>query len=536
MPTCVSLFEAFEQAASTPAPVSVIDTEGQQTTITFADMWNKAAQAATWYRTHGVTRAGVVFDTNLDTLVAFLGALRAGITVCSMPGRSRGCDQHSYQTSLVSLAAHHQFDVIVTNGDAEQYPPVATTRIVNATSVRNERRTLTGCDSGQGELWQSTSGSSGNSRQVRLGINQISAQLNAVSEHQQRHDPRNRYLSWFPLHHDFGLHIFFLMPLYKIGVFGYQPGDEIVLLSPRRFATNPLSWLDACVEHDTVITGATGSMLGRSASLLNRRALSGKLAATGVLLGGEMVNPQHLSAFQDACAPYGLGPETIMPGYGMAELVCATNMTEPGQLATKTLNVEALLHGEICDARPEDTSIAVASGGTFLTGVEHRLECASDRFGELLLRGAQLMDGYAGEPDLAPDAWHHTSDLCFIDNNVLYPLGRGDDMLKVDGQYIPAWEIDNIVSSVPGVRETVALTDGNGGYTIVIEADRGQQDTISSAVAQLRRTLLHNVGHAPRRVVFVAAGQLPKTSSGKQQRALTAHMLASGLLTATEHN
>ncbi|GAB3988234.1 AMP-binding protein [Nocardioides marmoraquaticus] len=73
--------------------------------------------------------------------------------------------------------------------------------------------------------------------------------------------------------------------------------------------------------------------------------------------------------------------------------------------------------------------------------------------GQLLLRGPGMMDGYLGEPDPFVDGWFATGDLAEVDaEGRFYHRGRTKDMIRRSGENIAAHEVEDVLTSHPGVR------------------------------------------------------------------------------------
>lgn len=71
----------------------------------------------------------------------------------------------------------------------------------------------------------------------------------------------------------------------------------------------------------------------------------------------------------------------------------------------------------------------------------------SDSIGNVLTRGAHVMDGYWGQPvqtkdTLRPDGWLDTGDVGWIDEfGQLWLLGRRKDVIKTGGENVYASEV-----------------------------------------------------------------------------------------------
>ena len=119
---------------------------------------------------------------------------------------------------------------------------------------------------------------------------------------------------------------------------------------------------------------------------------------------------------------------------------------------------------------PADHDGTVGTGciGTAMPGREVRVVDAEDRPvpagtpGELVLRGAGLMDGYYRNPRATAEAfrngWLHTGDVVSRDERGrVYYLSRTKDMIRRSGENIAAAEVEDVIMRHPGVRLAAVL-------------------------------------------------------------------------------
>ena len=109
--------------------------------------------------------------------------------------------------------------------------------------------------------------------------------------------------------------------------------------------------------------------------------------------------------------------------------------------------------------------------------------------------------------------------------------GRIKDVIIVGGRNVYPMDIERAVAGVGGVRAGNVIAFGVEGYkgkesvVVVAEAriDTADADAADGALEDVRRHVhdrcVEVCGVPPRDVLLVAPGTLPKTSSGKLQRA-----------------
>ena len=146
--------------------------------------------------------------------------------------------------------------------------------------------------------------------------------------------------------------------------------------------------------------------------------------------------------------------------------------------------------------------------------------------GELLLRGTSVTPGYYKRPDataaLFRDGWLCTGDLGYVVDGELVLCGRIKDVIIVGGRNVFPEDIERAVGALDGVRAGNVIAFGVEGYkgkeSVVVVAEVRTDDADAVRHAIHHRTL-DVCGLPPRDVMLVHAGTLPKTSSGKLQRA-----------------
>ena len=118
--------------------------------------------------------------------------------------------------------------------------------------------------------------------------------------------------------------------------------------------------------------------------------------------------------------------------------------------------------------------------------------------------------------------WTRSGDKYFRDADGYYVYsGRGDDMLKVSGQYVSPFEVESVLMQHAAVLEAAVIgVDDDNGLTrakaFVVLKDAGQSSEALSAELQTFVKSRLAPYKYPRLIVFV--DELPKTATGKIQR------------------
>jgi long-chain acyl-CoA synthetase len=139
--------------------------------------------------------------------------------------------------------------------------------------------------------------------------------------------------------------------------------------------------------------------------------------------------------------------------------------------------------------------------------------------GELCVQGPQVMQGYFNRPDetanVLKNGWLHTGDIAImLDNGFFKIVDRKKDMILVSGFNVYPNEVEDAISSHPGVLEVAAvgIPDEHSGEVVkafVVKRDPNLKE--SDVIAHAKKSL---TGYkVPRSVEFRT--ELPKTNVGK---------------------
>ena len=141
--------------------------------------------------------------------------------------------------------------------------------------------------------------------------------------------------------------------------------------------------------------------------------------------------------------------------------------------------------------------------------------------GELLIRGANVAQGYWRAPDATAetfvDGWLHSGDLARIDDDGrVYIVDRKKDMISRGAENVYSLEVENVLAAAPGVAEAavVPVPDEMMGEKVgaVIVHAAGIELDIGAVIAYCGERLADF--KLPQYVV-VSDGPLPRNATGK---------------------
>ncbi len=358
--------------------------------------------------------------------------------------------------------------------------------------------------------------------------------------------PDDRVCSWLPLYHDMGL----LGTL----LFALVHGLDLTLLPPQAFLARPARWLEALSRHRATLSPAPSFAYPYVAHRARDAELAGlDLSAWRVAYcGAEPIHAPSVRRFVERLAPHGLRPGTLFPCYGLAEATLAVTFGPVGRgLREVALSRAGLARGEVAPPADPDDATALVLNGRPLPGLELELRdddggpCAAGRVGRVFVRGPSVTPGYWGDPEgtaAARDAagWLDTGDLGALVDGELVVVGRRKDVLIVRGRNLPPTELEWAAQGVPGVRPGSAaafsVPDAVQGTEVPVVVCEVAADTPAwtrgAIAAQVAEHVLARAGVRPRDVLLLDPGAVPKTTSGKVQRARARALYLEGGLAA----
>jgi fatty-acyl-CoA synthase len=381
-------------------------------------------------------------------------------------------------------------------------------------------------------ILQYTSGSTSEPKGVMIPDRVLSANVDACTQAAVL-APGEVMLSWLPLYHDMGLVGFLAIPMTK--------GVELVQAAPQDFLAHPGNWMQWISDCRATATAGPNFAWVLATRALKRMSGIDLSCLTLALSGAEPVDPNAVEAFAAAAEPFGFKASGVFPAFGMAEVAIAGSFPRRGQgLVCDTVDREVLERNRVAKpidvTDPDDLELVARRLpllGTPVPGLEMKIvdpdtydELTERHVGELLIRGTSVTPGYYKRPDatsaLFRDDWLCTGDLGYMLDGQLVLCGRIKDVIIVGGRNVFPEDIERAVGVLDGVRAGNVIAFGMEGYkgkeSVVVVAEVRTDDPASVWHAIHHRTL-EVCGLPPRDVMLVEPGTLPKTSSGKLQRA-----------------
>jgi fatty-acyl-CoA synthase len=386
-------------------------------------------------------------------------------------------------------------------------------------------------------ILQYTSGSTSEPKGVMIPDRVLSANIDACATAAELTPDDDVMVSWLPLYHDMGLVGFLALPMTK--------GVDLVQAAPQDFLARPGNWMQWLSDYRATATAGPNFSWVLATRALKRMDGLDLSRLTVALSGAEPVDPAAVDAFVAEASRFGFTAGGMFPAFGMAEVAIGGTFP-PRHRGLVTDTVDRIVLETQRVAKPVEiqdpdelglTARQLPLLGKPVPGLEMKVvdpetfeELPERHVGELLLRGTSVTPGYYKRPDataaLFREGWLCTGDLAYLLDGELVLCGRIKDVIIVGGRNVFPEDIERSVGTLDGVRAGNVIAFGMEGYkgkeSVVVVAEVRLTDT-SGGLDDVREAIHHRTlevcGLPPRDVMLVDPGTLPKTSSGKLQRA-----------------
>ncbi|WP_052413619.1 fatty acyl-AMP ligase [Streptomyces glaucescens] len=534
---------AEAERGSDGSAVTLIPEPGREETLRYDALVENAARCAAALAERGVGRGDRVvlcLPTGSRFITAFFGTQLAGAmpTAIAVPLRFGGAAGFEGQlkdlvgylrpaavvtTSAVIQALDGLFDTPLIDGE-ELY--------ARATASDAPQHPIRRPDGDDLALIQCTSGSTGKPKGVMISHAHLAANCEQIVDvlGWTRADTT---VSWAPLYHDMGLITGLLCPVHV--------GGDAVLMSPSRFLRAPVEWLQYISHYRGAFGAAPNFAYGYLTSRVRDEDMEGVDLSSwrGALCGAEPIQPVTVQRFVERFRRWGLPESAFVPGYGMAEATLAITSTRPdAPFRYDSIDRQSAVGGgRAVDVDPDSTeALHIVDCGKPVAGTEVRIVDDEGRplgengIGHVQFRGPSRTSGYFDLPEEtaacvdAPD-WWRTGDIGYLRDGALRITSRAKDLVIIRGaNYFPQ-DFEQAAETVPGVRLGAVIAVGHRAedadseelhLIVETELDAEHHDALRQAV---RSAVSSRTGVAPAEIHLVPKRSIPKTTSGKLQRA-----------------
>jgi fatty-acyl-CoA synthase len=393
---------------------------------------------------------------------------------------------------------------------------------------------------------QFTSGSTSKPKGVVVTHGNLAHNAWAVMREGLDSNDDDRGVSWLPLFHDMGLIGFVIAPIHH--------RVPVSFMSPMTFLKRPVTWLEILSKHRGTITYGPNFSYAITQKRVRDRDLSGlDLSCVRVAgCGAEPIQADTLRAFAARFGQIGFRESAFVPSYGMAEYTLAiafSNGIPTDRVRAEALWAEGSAEPAADDASGEAVEIvgcgrAFGRHGIRVVDTETREVLPDRRVGEIEVSGPSVMQGYFEMPEktretVSEEGWLKTGDLGYLVGGEVFICGRAKDVIIVNGKNYYPQDLEWAGSEVEGVRPGNVIAfpshkEGLGREAVVVVAETKLSDGKEKLAADIKTRIAQATGLTVDEVVVVDAGTVPKTSSGKLQRARARTLYEQGELKKRE--
>jgi len=539
----------IEYAAKSDAKVTFV-TGDEPLTKSWGQLHHQAKAVAARLQDQGVRQGdhiAVLGPTTPDLVTAFQAVWLCGATLVVLPLPMRLASIEEFTAATRARIANADCAAVIVDADLLPFveagpgdPPLfSLAELAEPAEMDAERFIRPDYDADDLVVLQFTSGSTSEPKGVMLPNRVVMANLDAIMEAAEVDLDTDVMVSWLPLYHDMGLVGFCILPM--------AMGLDLVLGAPQDFLASPGRWMEWISTYGGTATAGPNFSWVLAGRAMRRAKTDLDLSSLRIgLNGAEPVDPVSVRDFIEAGARHGMRPGAVFPAFGMAEVAIAGCFPVPMTgLVTDTVDAKALEYEHRAKPVAADAEGAreIVLLGRPVPGLEFRIiEPGSGRVladrevGELQIRGTSVTTGYYKREDanaeLFDGEWLRTGDLAYMVDGQMAMCGRIKDLIIVGGRNVYPQDIERVVGTVDGVRAGNVIAFGqagrNGKEHVVVVAETRADDDLDGLRTRINERSVEAIGVPCREVVLVRPSTLPKTSSGKLQRALCQRQYSEG--------
>ncbi|WP_343602338.1 AMP-binding protein [Mycobacterium sp.] len=532
------------------------DWAGIAETLTWPQLYRRASNVARELERCASPgeRAVISAPQGLDYIVAFLGALQAGLIAVPLSVPLGGVTDHRVDSVLrdaspaVVLTTSSAVGDVIRHVAPQPGHPAASVIEVDLLDLDAPMRPDAGDEHYQTTAYlQYTSGSTRQPAGVMIShtnlvVNFEQLMLSYFPDSAGIPPEDLTIVSWLPFYHDMGLVLGVCSPI--LG------GFDGVLTSPVSFLQRPARWMHLLATNSQAFSAAPNFAFELAARKISDDDMAGyDLGGVHTILSGsERVHPVTLKRFAKRFERCNLRDTVIRPSYGLAEATVYVASSQAGRPPeTVDFDSEKLAAGHAQRCAPGSGTPLVRypllpSPIVRIVDPETRTECPPETTGEIWVHGDNVAAGYWRKPHetertfgatlVAPSAgtpegpWLRTGDLGFVSDHELFIVGRIKDLLIVYGRNHSPDDIEATIQEITGGRvAAIAVPAADVEQLVVIIEARKRGDSDEEAMhkfAVVKREVTsaisnsHGLGVAD--LVLVPPGSIPITTSGKVRR------------------
>ncbi len=525
-----------------------IETGRDAVTVTRGAFHDEARRYARALAALGIGRGDLVLVAHDDTLAVtflFWGLLRLGAIPSLYTVPTDRLFPEVYMANVAALGEQIDARAVITlDALAQDFAKLGNTPVVGFSRVRAALPALSGLPPADADpaphaaaaddvaYVQTSSGTTGAQRCVPTTHRMVLVQVEALARRMDVR-PDDVIANWMPLYHDGGLIFGVVLPLLC--------RVPCVLMSPLDWVRRPEILLRSIREHGGTFFNMPNFAFNHMARRIRERDME-DVRMEGVrafVNGSERVYHTSFENFLGRFGALGATRDRLGVAYGMAENTLMVTHTRTGTPVVVDAVDRARLETEQVAAplaADDPGAVINVSCGPPLDGVEvfvfdeNDLPLPERRVGQVAIRSRSLFSGYYRRPELTAELFRDgiflTGDMGYLAGGELYIVGRLKDLIINGGKNLYPADIEEIATSIPGVRPgRVAVfgvpdeTEGTELIALVAEVDTEDPEQKAEIERAIRRAVMQRMTLTLGFVDILNERWVIKTSSGKTSRA-----------------
>ncbi len=550
--TLIDVLLLYGEHSPDKAHIYFQNEEGKDEVITYGQLLEQSLRVASGLRERGLREGetvAIMLPTHPGFFYVFLGTLLAGGVPVPIYPPFRMHMLEEYARIEARILNNAEVRILVTFDQAEKLSLLLQTfvrSLKHVTTVdellhRKGSVSIYKAKSDSYAFIQYTSGSTAAPKGVLLTHYNLLSNIRAYGK-AVKVTPEDVAVSWLPLYHDMGLIGMWLGSLYF--------GVPLILMTPFSFLNRPERWLWAIHYHRGTLSGAPNFAYELCTRKIEPALLEGlDLGSWRMAVNGaEKIYPRTLEQFATKFARYGFKRHALLPVYGLAESTVGLAIPPvEREFRIDYVDRDQFEKASLAIPSTEANALAFVCCGGPIEG--HHIRIVDDEYqvlperhvGNLQFCGPSSMQGYYHNPTATQaiyhNGWWDSGDLAYLAEGEVYITGRRKDLIIKAGRNIYPVEIEEIVGNIPNVRQgcvaAFSVTDtqqASEQLVVVAETREKNKAQREEMMRNMKEKIVSALDITPDVIVLVAPHVVPKTSSGKLQRAACKAMYNDGRL------
>lgn len=540
MKNCDDLLVRLYELRNSDKGITIVTNEKEKLFISYGQLWLRSGYVATQLKKMGAGKGSEVFircESLEYFLYAFWGCAQNESIAIPIESNNRqyGNEMMRFIQKKVDQTPYLLYDH--DGCDLDETVP--------ALDLRKEKSNIYNCEEVREVSVTSemddivyiiySSGTTGEPNGVVIRKYNIAANVKGYAKHYEITED-DRFLSWSPLTHCYGLITFHMVPLLQ--------GANHCLMSSKLYIQSPLIWMDMVNEYRATRIGSLPFALRHFINIYNQNnsTYNWDLSCVkSMVVGGEQVNTPLLKDFAAISEQYGLSYDTIYPLYGLSEATIMCTAVPQGTTAKAyILEIDSLIIGSkvLCRvANDEEGDDAFLETGIALSTIEICIRDDNDKeleqgcLGYVCIGGPCVTTGYYKNKEttdrvIRDGKWLYTGDVGFLYHDSLIIVGREKELVVANAKKFACSTVENIINSIDEDRPygVGIICNGNRNknesekvilfyQTSIDISDRKSLEAFVRYGEKVKGTVFEKIGLTINEILPIE--EFPRTFSGK---------------------